>query len=558
MKYANQKSKPPATLLALAGLCAAASLTGCQGWIKPQMDKNHVKEVNALLKDRYADDAMDVLQLIKADPHQHVDSPTGELSSDQAVRLALTHNLSLITQAESLPIAEANLAQAGLLPNPTIGQSGAFYFPLSGQGGYTAFDIFVSETINEFWTLPRKVAIAKAQRFQAGIDVSTAGFSLAQQTRQQYQQLVYLSRDGALQRRISSTYKQAMDEAAAMLKGGLVTRSDYNRAVIAYEDNLRQAHHYDTQLEGAARQMNWLMGAQGVVEWTLPSSIHDAPKLLAALPNQKRLEDLAVKYRMDLLRADFDRKIAGISVELAKLGYIPEITIGFDAQKDSTRHWTGGPNFDTSLPIFDPGIVAFWTAKYQQIQTESTYVTLQGQCRQDVRNALNALQVAAEDVTFSRDVTIPQEEQNIKEAELSYKLGNSQFDDYLNAIREYVGVLQNYEDEIQAYNQAIIGLETAVGLSFKRIEEMSAGSVLKPTTGAQVPGLNINPLGTTMPTTLPANWHPEYHPFSLEPTSGPTTRPAGAIWPYDPVPHHKEFEILDDLNQPATLPTTQP
>jgi len=43
---------------------------------------------------------------------------------------------------------------------------------------------------------------------------------------------------------------------------GLVTRADFNRAVIAYEDTLRQAHHYDTQYEGAARQMNWLMGVQ--------------------------------------------------------------------------------------------------------------------------------------------------------------------------------------------------------------------------------------------------------------------------------------------------------
>jgi len=528
-------------LLLIASALSLALSPGCQGWMKPEPDKDHLKEVNTLFKQRYGDQ-MDLMKLIKTDPHQPVEGPRGELTSEQAVKLALTHNLALVTQAESLPIAQANLVQAGLLPNPSIGQSGAFYFPLSGQGGYTAFDIFVSTTINEFWTLPRKVAIAKAQRFQAGIDVSTAAFNLAQQTRQQYEQLAYLSRDGTLQNRIAQTYKQAMDEAGAMLKSGLCTRSDYNRAVIAYEDNLRQAHHYQTQFEGAARQMNWLMGAQGSVEWQLPKNIQDSPKVIPALPNQKRLEELAVQYRMDLMRADFDRQIAKVSVELAKLGFIPPTSLEFDAAKDSSGKWTGGPNFNTALPIFDPGIVAYWTARYQQRQTESTYITLQGQCKQDVRNALNALQVATEDVTFSRDVTIPQEEENIKEAQLSFKLGNSQFDDYLNSLREYVGVLQSYEDEIQAYNQSIIGLETAVGLSFKRIQELSAGSALKPATGPVIPGLH-------KPSTEPS----QHVPFSLEPVTMPAaTQPA---WPNDNIPRHRAFNLWDP---PATLPSTLP
>jgi cobalt-zinc-cadmium efflux system outer membrane protein len=516
--------------------------------MKPNVDQQHVKEVQNLFKDRYSDDTLDLMKLIKTDPQATVESPTGELTCDQAVKLALTHNLSLITQVESLPIAQANLVQAGLLPNPQIGQTGAFYFPLSGQGGLTAFDLFISTTLNEFWTTPRKVAIAKAQRFQAGIDASNAAFGLAQQTQQQYQQLAYLSRDGALQQRISDTYKQAMQESKAMLQSGLVTRSDYNRALIAYEDNLRQAHHYQTQFEGAARQMNWLMGAQGPVQWRLPKSIQDPPKLIPALPNQQRLEELAVKYRLDLMRANFDREIARIGVELAKLGYIPQITLSFDAAKDSTKHWTGGPDFSTSLPIFDPGIVAFWTAKYQQIQTESTYIALQGQCRQDVRNALNALQVATEDVTFSRNVTIPQEQENIKQAMLSYKLGNSQFDDYLNSIREYVGVLQNYEDEIQAYNQSIITLETAVGLSFKRIQELSAGSALQPATGPDIPGLQS-------PSTRPLM----HQPFSLDPVAAPaTTQPGAALWPAESMPHHQEFNLWDGLNAPATAPVTMP
>jgi outer membrane protein, heavy metal efflux system len=507
--------------LALLGITA---LNGCEGWKRPKPDPNNLAQVNRLFNDRYAF-ALDTEQLLKTDLRADVEAPTGDLTPGDAIQRALAHNFSLLTQSESLAIAQANLVQAGLLENPGIGQTGAFYFPISvGTGPATAFDLEITEAINDILTQPHKVAIAKAQQLQAGIDTADQAFGLAQQVQTQYYQLVYITRDGALQRRIADTYKQAVDEAQAQLKAGLVTRADFNRAVIAYEDTLRQAHHYDTQYEGAARQMNWLMGVQSVPQWRLPTSVSDSPNIIAALPDEHRLEELAGKYRLDLLRADYDRKIADVSVRLARLGFIPQTTFGFDAARDGNKNWTGGPSFSTVLPIFDPGIVAFWLAKYQQEQTERTYVTLQGQVKQDVFGALNALQIAAEDVAFYRNVTIPQEEENVKLAQLSFKLGNSQFDDLLNSIREYVGVLQNYEDAIQAYHQAIIGLETAVGSSFKIIEREMAGAASGPKSDAMA--TSLNPTGTTpAPSLLPQEWLTPHTPFQVLDTTQPATHP---------------------------------
>jgi len=272
--------------------------------------------------------------------------------------------------------------------------------------------------------------------------------------------------------------------------------------------------------------MNWLMGVQSAPRWRLPESAGESPQIIAALPDSGRLEELAGKYRLDLLRADYDRKIASTSVTLARLGFIPQTTLGFDAARDGNKLWTGGPSFSTSLPIFDPGIVAYWLARYQQEQTERNYITLGAQARQDVRNALNALQIAAEDVTFYRNVTIPQEEENVKLAQLSFKLGNSQFDDLLNSIREYVGVLQNNEDAIQAYHLAVIGLQTAVGLSYRRIE-------LETEAGATLPSINptINPTG---------------------PTTAPDLLPRDCLTPHTP------FGVLDTTQPAATQPDTRP
>ena len=533
-------------LILAAGMLAG----GCAGWQKPQPDRQHIKEIDALFSDRY-DSKMNAMGLIHTDVRAPVPSVSGTLTPAIAIQAALNHNLALVTQSESLAVAQANLVQAGLLPNPGSGQTGGTYFPVfGGVEPATAFDVLISESLNEFLTLPHREAIAKAQRFQAGIDLSTAAFNLAQQTQQQYEQLVYLTRDGLLQRRIAQTYKQAMDEAKAQYKAGLVTRSDINRAVIAYEDALRQAHHYDTQYEGAARQMNWLLGSQSSPLWKLPEEIQQPPQVIAALPNQQALETLAERYRLDLLRAHYDRRLAEEQVQLARLGFIPQTTIGLDFSRDSSKNWTAGPSINSILPIFDPGIVAYWTARYEQEQTERTYVTLQGQVKQDVRNALNALQIAAEDVVFFRDVTIPQEEENVRQAQLSYRLGNSQFDDLLNTLREYVSVLQNYEDAIQAYQQAVIGLESAVGLSFAKMVRMSAGAPANPSTNPAAAGL-INPIGSAAPTTLPTTRPSPHAPFGLEDvlnSVGPTTEPV--------LPGHTPFDLEGASPAATTAPST--
>jgi outer membrane protein, heavy metal efflux system len=523
------------------------SMTGCAGWQQPRPDPKHIDEVNALFNDR-TNAALDAMALLKTEPQDSVESPTGVLTSDKAVQKALEHNLSLVASVESLPIAQASLIQAGLLPNPTLGQTSAFYYPLNG--GDTIYDLLITEPINAFFTLPTKQAVAKAQRFQAGIDLANQAFGLAQQVRSQFDQLASLERSRQLQERIAQTYKQAVDEAQAQMRVGMVTRVDVNRAMIQYEDAVRQQKHFQTQFEGAAQQMNWLLGVQATPLWTLPDSIKDPPTVMESLPDSGSLEKLAVKYRLDLLRAYFDNQIADASVKLAKLGLIPQTTVGFDAVRNGPQNWAVGPQLTSLvLPIFDPGIVALWTAKYQRIQTQRNYIALEGQVHQDVRNALNALQIADEDVRFYKERIIPQEEENVREQQLSFKLGNAQFDDLLNTIREYVGVLQNYEAAIQAYEQAVVGLETAVGLSFGRVEEMTRGAkrydttlpfVTPPTTlPAELPSL-LRPgalVPATLPygvTTLPSDLEnlPKWQPgASLPPPSDgglvlPTTRPA--------------------------------
>ena len=163
-----------------------------------------VGEVNRLVRDRTTS-TIDALALLATNPRIEQPSPVGTLTLRDAVDRTLMHNLSLVASAENLSIAQVQLAQAGLFQNPNIGQTGAFYFPLSAQSAAVAFDVAISQTLNTFFTRPYKVAAAKAQRFQAGIDIAAQAFDLAQQAAGKYGEMAHLLRNRKLAVKIASS-----------------------------------------------------------------------------------------------------------------------------------------------------------------------------------------------------------------------------------------------------------------------------------------------------------------------------------------------------------------
>ena len=440
---------------------------GCQGWFQPKPDPKQLEAVNGMVIDR-TQAVLDTVKLLQTDPSETVAGPTGTLTCDEAVQRTLEHNLSLVASVETLPIAQANLVQAGLFPNPNFGQTGAFYFPLSGQGGAVAADFLFTETLNGLFAAPFKSQIARAQKYQAGIDIANQAFGLAQQTRLQFDRLASLVRQRRIEEQIAKEYKRAVDVAKAKFGAAAVQTVDVDRAMVQYEDAQRLARREKIEYASAATQMNWLMGVQSEVQWELPDSVKDSPPVVRLIPTSQGLEEMALKYRMDFMRASLDQQIAKGAVMLARLGTYPQTTIGVDAKRDSSRNWTGGPTFASGLQFFDPGIVGYWIAEYELIQTERKYEALKGQVRQDVRNAMSAFQAAGEDLRFFQNV-VPGEEEIVRRQDLLFRQGNTQFEILLDTLQEYSEMLRSYECAIQTYQQAEVGLETSVGMSLERI-----------------------------------------------------------------------------------------
>jgi cobalt-zinc-cadmium efflux system outer membrane protein len=458
----------------VAGL---ALLSGCNAG---HPSSEQVKRVNAMVDQRMTVD-WDVRSLFQDSPD--VSDPMGYLTLQRAIELSLKHNLSLIASGENLSIAHAQLVQAGLIQNPTLGQSSGFLYPISPHEGLPSMDGNISQVLNSIFTQPARVSVARVQELQANIDMASQAYSLAQQVDSKYQEMVHLIRGRRLLVRIQDLYQRAVQAAEARQKVGIIPTPELNRARLNLADAHRQVQHLTTQYQRASREMNWLMGFSTAPQWTLPESATDEVKSAPVIPEVTQLEALGSRYRLDLLRADLDNKIGEHQVALAKVGIVPEVTLGFEISRDGNHNLVGGPYIPSlTLPIFDPGLVALESAKAQLRKAQKTFNALQGQVHQDVRTAYDNWKIAADDLQFYREHLIPQQEENVRLMELSFRLGNDDLDTLLNVYQSYVSQLQSYEDALQSYHDSNQALEQAVGLAWDRIVSASLAAGSQPTT----------------------------------------------------------------------------
>ncbi|HZK80545.1 MAG TPA: TolC family protein, partial [Humisphaera sp.] len=451
------------TAVALLISLMALILAGCEP-ASPQ--RRHLDETDRLIIDRTGQkfDAGELLKLAR--PAQS--PPTGALTLEEAVARSLQHNNALIAATENLTIARAQVAQASLVQNPTLGQSNGLLFPFASHG-LPSFDINVTQVINSILTQPSRVAVARLAEMQAQIDLAAQGFGLSQQAQSKYQELSHLIRSRRNTERVVEVYGRAVKAAEARQQVGLIPMPELNRARLNYTDAVRQVRHLQTQYQRAAQEMNWLMGLSSPPLWKLSDDALQPPQELPPPPEIPLLESAALKYRLDLLRGDFDRRLGEFGVKLARAGLIPNTTVGAEFARDNTKRWVGGPVFDISIPIFDPGLVALTLAEDQSRKADKTYAALCGQVLQDVRTAQANFQIASDDLRFFREKLIPQQEQNVALMQESFRLGNDDLDALLNTLRDYVAALQSYEDATQAYQDSSTALQAAVGLAWNQM-----------------------------------------------------------------------------------------
>ena len=276
------------------------------------------------------------------------------LTVDTAVQIALLNNRGLQAAYNDLAIAEADLVQDSLPPNPT--------FSISRIAGNGALEIErrVVGDILALATLPFRSEIARQRFQQAQLRAVLETLRLAADVRRSYYRTVAANELVGLLTDAKSTAESTAKLAQKLGETGSLNKLDQAREQVFYAETTADLASTRQEATSSRERLARLMGLWGSdLSFRLPDTLPTLPRRPSALPS---IEVDAVSHRIDLQIARIELDTLAKSLNLTEATrFVTLLDIaGIDRK---TRDPDGAPfrerGFDIQfqIPIFDGGEV---------------------------------------------------------------------------------------------------------------------------------------------------------------------------------------------------------
>ena len=336
------------------------------------------------------------------------------LSVNEAVQIALINNAQLQANFYDLQIAEANVVQAGRIPNPI------FSMLYAKNGGEFKIEQALTFNILALFTLSKASAIEK-QRFAATQNkVVLLVLDTARQTRNTYYDALAARESVHYLSQVNESAEATAEFAKRMQKAGNWSELDKAREQVFYADaalDLAQAKNKQVQAEEALTR---LLGLSERSAFTLPERLSDLPKsnddLKEIQPEDfaKRLDIIQMRSQTEALASQLGLTKATRFVNVLELGpaRVLEGKRGDDYKK--------GVTLSFELPIFDWGQSNVKRAEATYMQALQHSANLAVVAASQVRSHYAQYQASYAIAQYYRDEVVPLRKKMLEENLLRY------------------------------------------------------------------------------------------------------------------------------------------
>ena len=337
------------------------------------------------------------------------------LSVDDAVQIALLNTKGLQASFYELGISEADLVQAGRLPNP--------HFSMLRARDGDEFKIEQAFTFNVFSliTMPQVVAIEQRRFAQVQRAITMQTLSLAAETRKAYYAAIAADQTLSYMEQVRRTAEAGAELGRRLAQVGNWSKLQQAREQSFYADaalNLARAG----QAQIAAREkLTRLLGLWGErALFKLPQRLPDLPKVANDLPE---VEQIAMEQRLDVQAAKLDTEALAKNLGLTKTTrFINALEFGPARVLEGQRSepYKRGYELSLELPLFDWGTarVARAEALYMQAVYRAAETAINA--RSEVREAYQGYRSSFDIARHYRDEIVPLRKRIAEENQARY------------------------------------------------------------------------------------------------------------------------------------------
>ena len=337
------------------------------------------------------------------------------LSVDDAVQIALLNNKGLQAAFFELGISEADLVQAGRLPNP--------HFSMLRARDGDEFVIEQAFTFNVFSliTMPQVVQIEQRRFAQVQRAITMQTLSLAAETRKAYYVAVAADQTLGYMEQVGRTAEAGAELGRRMAQVGNWSKLQQAREQSFYADaalNLARAGQAQT---AAREKLTRLLGLWGErAQFRLPQRLPDLPKEANDLPG---VEQTAMEQRLDVQAAKLETEALAKNLGLTRTTrFINVLEFGPARVLEGHRSepYKRGYEVSLELPIFDWGTAK--VAKAEALYMQAVYRAAETaiDARSEVREAYQGYRSSFDIARHYRDEIVPLRKRIAEENQARY------------------------------------------------------------------------------------------------------------------------------------------
>ena len=342
----------------LTGALISAAVAAC-ATVSPD---GGVDAVQILARERIGNGA--TLPHKKADPAATV-AATRELlrkpiAVEDAVQIALLNNAGLKASVAELGISEADLVQAGRLPNPR------FTYSNRRNGDLTTIDRTVMVSVMSLLTMPLAQQVAGRQYETMQLQVATEVVRLAGETRRAWFLAVAAQESVKYFEQVKLAAEAASELATDMARIGNFNKLAQMREQVFHADATSQLAKAKLAAIVERERLTRLLGLAGAdLAYQLPERL---PELPVGMVEAGDAERIALDRRLDVLMAKRGTEAMAANLGLTQATrFINVLEVGYTNESNTGVRQQNGYEIDVEIPLFDWG-----DAKLAR--TESTYM----------------------------------------------------------------------------------------------------------------------------------------------------------------------------------------
>jgi outer membrane protein TolC len=308
------------------------------------------------------------------------------LSPDEAAVLAVLQNKDLRLAWAKAGIADAQLLQAGLLPNPRLAYNIADTTGGLDKGKVMGYGLSLDWEITALLTQRNKIAVSRADQQSVNLQIAWQEWQVAQAAKLAcYQWQVYARQQSLLEDSL-----QRLDTNNTQLRiaaeKGLITALESLSGITAQTTLENRLEGVIAQKNLHQQRLNRALGRQP--DESIPLQETNALPKELNLPSYAQLTGHLAQQRLDLLALKHSYENQEQQLHIAVLQQFPKISIGITHTKNNSDYYTMGAGISISLPLFDQNQGAIALAKANRQTLFDEYSNRDFQSKADIAELL--------------------------------------------------------------------------------------------------------------------------------------------------------------------------